>query len=164
GPGRGSTFVVRLPARVEPKDERKRPPPAPAAIDDAAAHAAPRRRRILLVDDNADFATSLAILLEALGHEGRVAHEANGAIEAAVELKPDVAFLDIGLPDVSGYEAATRLRSLPECANTTMIALSGWGQIEDRKRSYEVGFADHLVKPVDLKPIETVLARLASSE
>src|SRR5690606_17295730 len=138
GPGRGSTFVVRLPARVEPKDERKRPPPAPAAIDDAAAHAAPRRRRILLVDDNVDFATSLAILLEALGHEVRVAHEANGAIEAAVELKPDVAFLDIGLPEVSGYEVATRLRSLPECANTTMIALSGWGQIEDRKRSYEV--------------------------
>lgn len=77
-------------------------------------------------------------------------------------LEPDVAFLDIGLPDVSGYELAVRLRGMPACANTTMIALSGWGQIEDRRRSFEAGFAHHLVKPVDLKTIENVLAGLGS--
>src|SRR5690606_37411114 len=103
------------------------------------------------------FATSLAILLETLGHEVRVAHEAEGALEAAAQLEPEVAFLDIGLPHVSGYEVAARLKSLPACANTTLFALSGWGQSEDRKRSHEAGFADHLVKPVDLGTIENVL-------
>src|SRR5690606_26798022 len=150
GPGLGSTFVVRLPARATAKDAG-RASSAPPADEQAAKEAASRPRRILLVDDNVDFATSLAILLETLGHEVNVAHEAKGAVEAAARLRPDVAFLDIGLPEISGYEVATRLKALPECANTTMIALSGWGQIEDRKRSYEAGFADHLVKPVDLK-------------
>ncbi len=158
GPGRGSTFEVRLPARASSKHAAEPPAPAERAEADAAA----RPHRILLVDDNIDFATSLAILLESLGHDVRVAHEARGAVEAAAALEPDVAFLDIGLPDVSGYELAVRLRGMPACANTTMIALSGWGQIEDRRRSFEAGFAHHLVKPVDLKTIENVLAGLGS--
>jgi len=162
GPGHGSSFVVRLPARATQKDGGRSS--TPQTEGHAADAASSRPRRILLVDDNVDFATSLAILLETLGHEVKVAHEAKGAIDAAVQLRPDVAFLDIGLPEISGYEVATRLKSLPECANTTLIALSGWGQIEDRKRSYEAGFADHLVKPVDLKTIENVLAGLASTE
>jgi len=157
GPDHGSTFEVQLPASAKAKPTHDPAPSTTAATEPAV----PQPRRILLVDDNVDFATSLAILLETLGHEVRVAHEAKGAIEAAAELRPHVAFLDIGLPDISGYEVATRLRALPECVDTTMIALSGWGQIDDRKRSYEAGFAEHLVKPVDLKTIENVLAGLA---
>ena len=159
GRGRGSTFAVRLPARAY----SKRAAASAARAERAEPTPIARQHRILLVDDNVDFATSLAILLEALGHDVKVAHEAQSAVEAAAELEPDVAFLDIGLPDVSGYELAARLRALPACANTTMIALSGWGQIEDRRRSFEAGFAHHLVKPVDLKTIEKVLAGIRST-
>lgn len=157
GPGLGSRFTVTLTAM---------PGAAPVSVGsvpvDEAVETPAGSRRILLVDDNVDFATSLAVLLETLGHDVRVAHDVAGAVDAAAQLKPEVAFLDIGLPEISGYEVATRLRALPACAETTMIALSGWGQVEDRRRSEEAGFADHLVKPVDLKTIEKALAALAT--
>ena len=154
GPGLGSRFTVVLPTASDDA--------VPARVGIVEAPAAPfRSRRILLVDDNVDFATSLAVLLESLGHEVRVAHDAEAALGAAAELRPEVAFLDIGLPGISGYEVAARLRASPGGEKTTMIALSGWGQAEDKQRSSAAGFAAHLVKPVDLKTIEDALSRLA---
>ncbi len=162
GPGRGSRFLVEIDAvPAEPENS--------AQLDGAAAadgaEAAPRsadRHRILLVDDNVDFATSLAMLLEALGHHVRVAHDGASAVRAAEALGPDVAFLDIGLPDMSGYELASLLRELPAAADTVLVALSGWGQEQDRRRSRQHGFSAHLVKPVDLKKVQGVLEELVS--
>jgi CheY-like chemotaxis protein len=113
----------------------------------------------MLVDDNVDFATSLALLLQNLGHEVRIAHNAAEALAVARELEPEFAFLDLGLPQVSGYELARSLRAQPESAATVLIALSGWGQPGDRQRSQEAGFALHLVKPVELQNIKAVLTR-----
>ena len=126
----------------------------------APQSAAPGRHRILLVDDNVDFATSLALLLQNLGHEVRIAHDAPEALAAARELKPEFAFLDLGLPQISGYDLARALRAQPETAATVLIALVGWGQARDRQRSQEAGFALHLVKPVELQSIQAVLASL----
>jgi len=153
GPGQGSRFTVVLrtvSAEAAAASKASEPPAEPA-----------RARRILLVDDNVDFATSLAVLLESLGHEVRVAHDAEAALDAAARFEPQVAFLDIGLPGISGYELARRLRASPACRKTTLIALSGWGQAEDKRRSKDAGFTDHLVKPVSLRTIEDVLAKLA---
>ena len=113
--------------------------------------------------DNVDFAISLALLLENQGHEVRVAHDAEGALIAARELKPEIAFLDLGLPKVSGYDLARRLREQAETADAVLIALSGWGQASDRARSREAGFALHLVKPVDFRSIEAVLSTLTKA-
>ena len=114
----------------------------------------------MLVDDNVDFATSLALLLRERGHEVRVAHSAAAALSAAAELKPELAFLDLGLPDVSGYELAETLRSRPDSAATMLVAISGWGQPRDRERSRAAGFALHLVKPVELASLEAAIAAL----
>jgi two-component system, sensor histidine kinase len=150
GLGLGSVFTVVLPVMAALTSER-------AAT---AARATPGRHRILLVDDNVDFAASLALLLQNLGHTVRVAHDAAAALAAARELKPEFAFLDLGLPQVSGYDLARALRAQPESAATVLVALSGWGQARDRQRSQEAGFALHLVKPVELQNIQTVLASL----
>src|SRR5690606_41592152 len=115
------------------------------------AHSA-RARRILSVDDMVDFASSLGVMRESLGHEVRVAHDAEAALDAAARFEPQVAFLDIGLPGISGYELARRLRASPACRKTTLIALSGWGQAEDKRRSKDAGFTDHLGKAVSLPP------------
>jgi two-component system, sensor histidine kinase len=130
----------------------------PAAVQDQK-----QTHRILLVDDNVDFAISLALLLESQGHEVRVAHDAEGALTAARELKPEIAFLDLGLPKVSGYDLARRLREQAETADAVLVALSGWGQASDRARSREAGFALHLVKPVDFRNIEAVLSTLTKA-
>ena len=129
----------------------------PAVQDQKQTH------RILLVDDNVDFAISLALLLENQGHEVRVAHDAEGALIAARELKPEIAFLDLGLPKVSGYDLARGLREQAETADAVLIALSGWGQASDRARSREAGFVLHLVKPVDFGSIEAVLSTLTKA-
>lgn len=155
GRGLGSRFTVTL-----PRAERRTLPPqaSPAPARQA------RRRRVLLVDDNVDFARSLGTLLEALGHDVRVTHSAEDALAEAVGQQPEIAFLDIGLPGVSGLELATMLKALPEGAGTRLIALSGWGQEEDRARSRQAGFADHLVKPVDLAAIEATLGALPDED
>jgi CheY-like chemotaxis protein len=101
------------------------------------------------VDDNQDAARSLATLLEIDGHEVRVAFDGPGAVEAAQAFVPDVVFLDIGLPGMSGYEVCRRLRQEPALAHVVLVAQTGWGQEEDRRRSREAGFDRHLVKPVD---------------
>jgi signal transduction histidine kinase len=141
GLGCGSEFIVRLPR---------------AGRLPAAAHAAPEtgqqnatRRRILVADDNRDAAESLAMLLELAGHEVRVAHLGRAALSVAQVFRPDTALLDIGMPDMSGYDVAQTLRREPWAASIRLIALTGWGQESDRRRALDAGFDHHLIKPVD---------------
>jgi CheY-like chemotaxis protein len=119
--------------------------------------------RILLVDDNIDFVTSLALLLESIGHEVRVAHSAEQALEVARALKPHFGFLDLGLPEVSGYTLARALHEQAETSGTVLVAVSGWGQARDRERSRDAGFSLHLVKPVELNSIQAALSTLAGT-
>ena len=144
GPGAGSTFIVRLPlAGGELPDINGRAVestgPPPSAIE----------RRILVVDDNVDAADSLAMLLRSRGHDVKVTNGGMDAINQVVGFKPDLVFLDIGMPDLDGYETARRLRMLPGGAEMRLVALTGWGQEKDRQRIREAGFNDHLVKPAD---------------
>ncbi len=139
GLGRGSEFVVRLPAVEEL-----------AASSPAAARPAPGRgRRVLVVDDNTDAADSLAMLLGLGGHDVRTAYHGQAALELAPAFRPDVVVLDIGLPGMSGYETAHWLRLQPDMDSVVLVALTGYGQDEDRRKSREAGFDHHLVKPVD---------------
>jgi two-component system, sensor histidine kinase len=156
GVGRGSVFTVTLPVMAALASDR-------GEADALAPPAEQPPCRILLVDDNADFAMSLAMLLETLGHEVSVAHDANEALAIVSERPPDFAFLDLGLPRVSGYELARKLRANPGTERTVLIALSGWGQQQDRDRSKEAGFALHLVKPVELQGIEAALRTLGEA-
>lgn len=158
GPGRGSTLTVRLDAVDAP--ERT---PEQESADGSEPAGQAGMHRILLVDDNADFADSLALLLSGMGHEVRVAYDGQTALEAARELEPDVAFLDLGLPGISGYELALELKRLPATIDTVLVALSGWGQDKDRERSRAHGFAAHLVKPVDVEKVRSALDSLVST-
>lgn len=157
GLGQGSEFVVRLPAAPAPSVGREGPtrkgderPVAPIPQ--------PSRRRILVVDDNVDAARSLSMLLALEGHDVRVAHDGPGALRAAEEFQPDVVLLDIGLPRMDGYQVARRLRERREMEKVVLIALTGYGQDDDRRRSQEAGFNAHLVKPVDLDALRSALA------
>jgi signal transduction histidine kinase/ActR/RegA family two-component response regulator len=150
GSGRGSVFTVELPTAVGVHAQR--------AADLAQPPVASATRRILLVDDNVDFASSMSLLLQRLGHEVRVAHTAAEALAVARELRPEIGFLDLGLPDASGYELAGALRALGEAESPLLVAVSGWGQPRDRERSQQAGFALHLVKPVEIKSIEAAIA------
>jgi two-component system CheB/CheR fusion protein len=147
GVGRGSTFSVRLP-RLE------RAPVAPAP---RAPMRGPRRR-VLVVDDDADAADSIAMLLRLDGHVVEVAYTSLAGLEAASWFAPDAILLDIGLPRMSGYEVARRMRSNPALRGARLLALSGFGRAEDRERSREAGFDDHLVKPASLETLEKALA------
>jgi CheY-like chemotaxis protein len=111
-----------------------------------------------VVDDNVDAATTLAMLLEANGHEVFIEHESLRALELARSARPDACLLDIGLPDIDGNELARRLRAQPETAHSVLIAVSGYGQEADRRLALDAGFAHHLVKPVDLDALMSVLA------
>ena len=102
--------------------------------------------------------TSLAMLLQESGHEVRTAHDGPTALEAALDYRPDVVLLDIGLPGLNGYEVAKRLRQQPALQNVVLVAMTGYGQETDRQRSQEAGFDHHLVKPVDHKQLSEVLA------
>ena len=106
-------------------------------------------RHILVVDDNIDSADSLSLLLSACGHKVTKAYTGQGGIDAAISNPPDLAILDIGLPDMTGFDLADRLRGEARTAHTVLVALSGWGQKVDRQRSARAGFAHHLVKPAD---------------
>ena len=148
GVDQGAEFVVRLPvsnARLTDGTARR------ASGPDAAV------RRILLADDNIDFATSLGQLLSARGHDVRIVHDGEEALREAESFAPEVAFVDIGMPKVHGYEVARQLRSLPSTAGALLVAVTGWGQEDDRKRAREAGFDRHLVKPVDPADIEQIL-------
>ena len=141
GLGHGSEFIVRLPVSAHQSASRQ-PADDPAPVS-------PERRRVLIADDNRDAADSLALLLELSGHEVRVAHLGQTALSLAQTFRPDVALLDIGMPDLSGYEVARALRQEPWATDLQLIALTGWGQDDDRRRALEAGFDHHLTKPVD---------------
>ena len=112
------------------------------------------------MDDNRDGADSLAMLLRIMGNDIRTAYDGQQAVEAAGEFRPDVVLLDIGLPKLNGYEACRRIREQPWGKGVVLIALTGWGQEEDRRRSHEAGFDHHLVKPVDPDALMRLLAEL----
>mgnify|MGYP001300035645 CR=1 FL=1 len=127
-----------------------------------AGTARPLTRRVLIVDDNKDAAEWLATLLSLSGHETHVALDGVEAIKAAERLLPDAVLLDIGLPRVDGYEVCRRIRQQPWGRDLTIVALTGWGQEEDRQKSKEAGFNTHLVKPVDGEVLLNLLASLPS--
>jgi signal transduction histidine kinase len=158
GPGHGSEFLIRLPLRVRVYRE------AAAALGTATVPhrdgVARKGHRILLADDNRDALDSLATLLQCDGHEVHTAADGAEALAVAAECHPDVVLLDIGMPKLDGYEVARRIRAEPWGKATILIALTGWGQDEDRRRSREVGFDSHLVKPLDPEALSTFLARL----
>jgi signal transduction histidine kinase/ActR/RegA family two-component response regulator len=148
GLGHGSQFVVRLPIVVDPELPAK---PTPAAFISAETY------RILLADDNVDFVNSIGALLTAMGHSVVITHNGPDALAAAKRFCPDYAFLDIGLPKMSGYDLARAIRALPTGAMTVMIAVTGWGQEKDRQLAFEAGFDHHMVKPVRFEQIEEIL-------
>ena len=119
-----------------------------------------RRFRIMVVDDNHDSALSLAMVLTMMGHETRTAHDGQTALATAEEFHPDVVLLDIGLPKMNGYEVAQRIREQAWGIEMFLIAVTGWGQAEDRARSAEVGLNMHMVKPVEPTALQAVLAKL----
>ena len=115
---------------------------------------------ILLVDDNRDAADSLHLLLKQMGAEVRVARDGPEALEAFELCRPRLVLLDIGMPGMDGYEVARRLRALPSGASTSLVALTGWGQDEDRRRTREAGFDHHLVKPADFGTLQSLIASI----
>jgi PAS domain S-box-containing protein len=141
GIGSGSTFIVRLPL-LEPALQTAQP-----AVAGATARVA--RRRVLVADDNTDAARSLAMLLEMDGHEVRIAEDGQAAVEQASAFRPQIIFMDIGMPNLNGLDAARQIRALPWGKDVRIIALTGWGQEVDRLRSQQAGIDHHLVKPVD---------------
>jgi len=132
------------------------------ANDVEAAAGEPALRCILIVDDNQDAADSLSALLGLMGNEVHVAYDGLQALEMATALEPDVVLMDIGLPKLNGYDAARQMRGIAALRTTTLVALTGWGQGEDRRRSQEAGFDHHLVKPVGLDDLQAILDRVQS--
>jgi PAS domain S-box-containing protein len=154
GIGKGSTFEVRLPALAVASARGDRTLPEPTAMQPAVA------RRVLVVDDNEDAAQMLALLLRRSGHETRLAFDGEEAVALAEEFRPEVILLDIGLPKLDGREACRRIRGAPWSDGIVVVALSGWGQEEDRCKTREAGFDDHFVKPVSHDAIAQLLASL----
>ena len=157
GEGRGSTFTIRLPrlrsaaaapAEVPPDGGAPAPPPGPA-------------RRILVVDDQPDSTDSLAMLLRLRGHEVWTATDGPSALGEFARVRPDVVFLDLGRPGMSGYDVGRQLRALPEGRDVRLVALTGYGTESDREKTRAAGFDVHLAKPVDPQAVEALLARVA---
>jgi len=162
GIGRGSEFVVQFPVLGEAEADRQLPASSGMrSMKEAAALVLPLRsgRRILVVDDNVDSADSLAMLLRLHGHDAQVVHDGLDAVEVALRTLPEVVLLDIGLPRLNGYEVARRIRLSPQGRQTRLVAITGWGQAEDRKLSSAAGFDEHFVKPVDYERLLALLAQ-----
>lgn len=147
---RGSTFSIRLPRVARPQ----------AVGAEAAAAKAPPRR-VLIVDDNVDAANTLAALLNLQGHVTHAVYNGHEALESIESFRPHVVLIDIGLPKMNGYELAKRMRETVDWAALRLVAITGYGQVEDRERARTAGFDDHLVKPVDVPALERALAGLA---
>ncbi len=156
GLGRGSEFVVRLPLSAAA-------PSGPAGPDNGEA-ASLTRRRILVADDNRDAADSLALMLTMMGGEVHATYDGLAAVEAAAAFRPDVIVLDVGMPGLDGYDAARRIREQAWGKDVVLIALTGWGQEEDRQRSEEAGFDHHLPKPVEPDALKRLLADRSPSK
>jgi PAS domain S-box-containing protein len=149
GPDKGSEFVVRLPLPAEAVHVQPRP--------EQVSPVRSATRRVLVVDDNADAVASLALLLRLAGHEVRTAGDGPAALELAPRFRPEAVLLDIGLPGMDGYEVARRLRALPELKDVLLMALTGYGQEEDRRRAREAGFDHYLTKPVEPAALQRLL-------
>jgi signal transduction histidine kinase len=158
GADQGSTFTFDLPALAKAPDE---------VIPDELSVIAPvgkgRRQRVLIVDDNEDAAELLSEILTSLGHLTRLAHDGVQALKIAPDFRPDIALLDIGLPVMDGFELARRIRADPQLSGMRLVAITGYGQPEDRRRSKAAGFDEHLVKPVQFEALEAALGRAAAS-
>jgi CheY-like chemotaxis protein len=150
GTGAGSQFSVRLTVL-------KTAVSSPATDTARSPRARVPSRRILIADDNADAAGALATLLELEGHDVTVAHDGNEAVMKASSFRPELVFMDLGMPVMDGFEAARRLRALPCGSGVLLVALTGWGQAADRQRSREAGFDRHYVKPLDAAALTEVL-------
>ena len=151
GPGMGSEFVVRLPVVLSVAQ--------PNGGDEVPGRPS-SRRRILVVDDNVDAAMSLAMMLKLMGNEAKTAHDGLEALDVAEAFRPDLILLDIGMPRLNGHETAKRIRERPWGKGVMLVALTGWGQEEDRRKSDEAGFDSHMVKPVEPAAVEKLLANL----
>lgn len=150
GPGKGSEFIVRLPVDAIPKERTTKP---------AVGQRGDRlpQRRVLVVDDNKDSAASMGMLLKFLGTDVQVAYDGATALAAIESYRPDVVLLDIGMPGMDGFEVARQVRQRAEFDGTMLIALTGWGQAEDRQRTQMAGFDHHLVKPADITTLQSLL-------
>jgi len=151
----GSVFTVRLPLAPEVLA-----PDAAPALPASAPAAQAGALKVLVVDDNVDAAVTLSMILDVSGHATRVAHDGHAALAAAQEFRPQVVFLDIGMPGMNGYDTARALRATPGLEHMTLVALTGWGAESDRQLSKEAGFDHHLTKPVQLTVVEELLANL----
>jgi CheY-like chemotaxis protein len=153
GIGLGSTFEIHLPLIENPGASRG---------EAEALHCPPKR--ILIVDDNVDAADLLALVLRGEGHEVETVYTSQAALERAMASTPEIMLLDIGLPDMDGYEVARRLRSLSVLKDTRLIAITGYGQANDRARTLAAGFDDHLVKPVGVDEIKRSMVGMSAEE
>jgi PAS domain S-box-containing protein len=153
GPGRGSVFVVRLPLAAAPSQDER-------VEGDATVASVPASHRVLVIDDDRDVGDSLAMLLQLMGADVRVAYDGEAALAVISGFKPHLVLLDIGMPGMNGYETARQIRKLPERQDLILVALSGWGRDEDRRHSAEAGFDHHFVKPMEVDAIENLLASL----
>ncbi|HEX6943807.1 MAG TPA: ATP-binding protein [Gemmatimonadaceae bacterium] len=154
GRGQGSEFVVRLPVSNR----------LPVSADPTVVplHRLRGRTKVLIIDDNHDAADSLGALLEVMGADIRVAYDGRTGLDILDSFRPAAVFLDLGMPDMDGYEVAHQIRSRPDAHDTVLIALTGWGQERDRRRTAEAGFNRHLAKPADLETLQSVLTSIAS--
>jgi CheY-like chemotaxis protein len=151
GPGQGSEFIVRLPAVIGST--------LPAFVDrDTQSHDKGARRRVLVVEDNDDAREGLRLLLTAAGHEVETSADASSGLEKLRTFRPDVALIDIGLPGVDGYALARMARQTQETQRTRLVALTGYGQAEDRRKALASGFDTHLTKPIDPARLEELIS------
>ena len=152
GPGKGSEFIVRLPVVIEASKPQKSGGEEELPVRSAL--------RILVVDDNRDGADSLSEMLRLMGNDTRTAYDGQQGVDMAGDFRPEVLLLDIGLPKLNGYEVCRRIREQPWGKSVVLIALTGWGQDDDRRRSREAGFDHHMVKPVHPHALMKMLAGL----
>jgi len=158
GPGFGSEFVVTLPCHAPGTTRPTEPLAAPEPLGTIVA------RRILIADDNVDAADTLAVLLRLAGHEVRTAHSGQAALTLANNFQPEIALLDIGMPDVDGYEVAKRMRETAWGQRVRLVALTGWGQEDDKRRARAAGFDHHVTKPVDPRDLDELLSHGARAD
>ena len=154
GLGKGSTFVIRLPVMEAPIEFATTTLAQPLVI--------PVGRRILIVDDNVDGAMMLSMMLGFSGHVIRTVFSGEEALIVGGSFEPEIVFLDLGLPDMSGYDVARHFRASPALQNTVIVALTGWGGVDDRRRSKEAGFDLHLTKPAQLSDVDNVHSQYVS--
>jgi len=173
GPNQGAEFTVRIPAAGAAGRDRgdgtagprfasspRLVPARDASPSPLATAATEKKCRVLVVDDNQDFADTLGHMLKSLGHEVRVEHDGLAGLAAARTFRPDIAFLDIGMPGLNGYDLARRLRAFDSTRGVVLIAVTGWGQANDRQRAYDAGFDDHVVKPLEMDRLQSLLGRM----